>query len=142
MALAKHRRARILLGSLVASTLACGGETFSPTTANIAGAYAATAFTTTTAGVTTNQLAAGAALTLTLAASGGVTGQLFVPGGAEGGGNLSEDLVGTWTLTGSTVQFAQSADTFVRDMPFIATENRLTGDATFSGTTIHVELTK
>jgi hypothetical protein len=122
-------------------SIACGGEAFSPTTANVAGAYTATAFTT-TSGVTTNRLGAGASLTLTLAAGGAVTGQLFVPGGAEGGGNLNADMAGTWTLAGSTVEFTQAADTFVRDMSFVASENRLTGDATFSGTTIHVVLSK
>lgn len=133
--------ARILLAAPAAMSIACGGEAFSPTTANVAGAYTATAFTT-TSGVTTNRLGAGASLTLTLAAGGAVTGQLFVPGGAEGGGNLNADMAGTWTLAGSTVEFTQAADTFVRDMSFVASENRLTGDATFSGTTIHVVLSK
>ena len=133
---------RILLPAPVAISMACGGDAFSPTTANVAGAYTATAFTTTIGGVTTNQLAGGASLTMTLATTGTITGRLFVPGAAEGGGNLDSDMAGTWTLTGSTVQFTQAADTFVRDMSFVASENRLTGDATFSGTRIHVVLTK
>ena len=122
--------------------MACNGDIFSPTTANVAGAYTATVFTATTGGLTINLLDAGASLTVTLAEGGTVTGHLFVPGGAEGGGDLDADLAGTWTLTGSTVRFTQAADTFVSDVFFVASENRLTGDATFSGTAIHVVLTK
>jgi hypothetical protein len=40
------------------------------------------------------------------------------------------------------VEFAQTADTFVRDMPFRALRNRLRGEATFTGTAIRVTLTK
>ena len=134
--------AALVLLAAVGAGVACGGEAFSPTTQNVAGAYTATAFTTTTGGVTTNQLAAGASLTLDLTVGGAVTGRLFLPGGAEGGANLDEDMAGTWTLTGNTVQFDQSADTFVRDVSFVATENRLTGDDVFGGTTLHVVLTK
>lgn len=133
---------RALVPALAGLAIACGGDIFSPTTANVAGTYAATTFTTTTAGVTTNQLAAGASLTITLAVNGTVTGQLFIPGAGEDGGNFIADMAGTWTLSGSTVDFAQTADSFVRDVSFIASENQLTGDATFSGTAIHLELTK
>ena len=136
------RLGRYALAAALAIAMACKGDTFSPTTANVAGAYTATVFTATTGGVTTNLLGAGATLTVTLAEGGTVTGHLFVPGGAEGGGDLDADLAGTWTLTGSTVRFTQAADTFVRDVFFVASENRLTGDATFSGTAIHVVLTK
>jgi len=127
---------------VAAAGVACSGDVVTPTTTTVAGAYTATVFTTTTGGITTDQLAAGSSLALSLTAAGAVTGRLFVPGGAEGGGNLDADMVGTWTLTGSTVDFNQAADTFVRDMSFVATENRLTGDATFGGTNVHVVLTK
>src|SRR5206468_7494310 len=112
--------------------LACGDDPFAPTVENMAGSYGATTFTTTNSGTTTNHLAAGASFTLTLAADGTTTARLFVPGGAEGVG----DFDATWTLTGKTIEFAQTADTFVRDMPFTAERNRLRGTATFSGTTI------
>jgi hypothetical protein len=109
---------------------------------NVAGTYTATTFTTTSGTVTTDQLAAGASFTITLAPDRTTTGRLFVPGADEGGGDLDADMAGTWTLSGSTVEFAQTADTFVRDMPFIATRDRLQGEATFSGTTVRVTLTK
>ena len=127
---------------VIAGILACGDDGFSPSIENVAGDYTATSFTTTSGGVTTDLLDDGASLTLTLASNGATTGHLFVPGAGEGGGDLDADLTGTWTLTGSTVAFAQIADTFVRDMPFTAAENRLQGEATFAGTLVRVTLTK
>jgi hypothetical protein len=133
---------RLLTTAAATVSLACGDEGFAPSVTNVAGDYAATTLTTTSGGVTTNQLAGGASLTIALAPNGTTTGRLFVPGGAEGGGDLDADMAGTWTLTGSTVEFAQTADTFVRDMSLTAARNRLSGEATFSGTTIRVTLTK
>ena len=121
---------------------ACGDDAFTPSVMDTAGSYSATTFTTTNGGSTTDQLAAGASLVLTLADNGTATGRLFVPGGAQGGGDLDADMAGTWTLTGRIVNFDQTADTFVRDMPFTVESNRLRGEATFSGTTIRVTLDK
>ena len=130
---------RWLVIALAATLVACG-EPFVPSLESIAGSYSATTFTTTTGGTTTNQLFAGAEFTITLTAAGTTTGRLFVPGGGAGGGALDADLAGTWTLTGSTVEFTQTADTFVRDMIFTASAGRLRGGDTFSGTTIRVIL--
>jgi hypothetical protein len=132
----------LLITAASAVFLACGDEGFAPSLTNVAGDYTATTLTTTSGGVTTNQLAGGASLTIALAPNGTTTGHLFVPGGAEGGGDFDADMAGTWTLTGSTVAFAQTADTFIRDMPFTAARNQLSGNATFSGTTIRVTLSK
>jgi hypothetical protein len=52
------------------------------------------------------------------------------------------DLAGTWTLSGSTVTFNQAADTFIRDVEFEASENRLTGEGTFGEETIRLVLIK
>jgi len=124
----------------VVTISACGRNPFTPTVADMAGTYSATTFTSTNGATTTDHLAVGGSLTLTLGPDGTTTGRLFVPAGAEGGGDLDADMAGTWTLTGSTVDFAQAADTFVRDMTFTAEPNRLRGSATFSGTTIRVVL--
>jgi hypothetical protein len=137
-----NRHRFLASGLVVALSMACDGDLFSPSVENVAGSYSATSFTTTTGGVTTDQLAGGASFTITLATNGTTSGRLFVPGGDEGGGDLDADLAGTWTLTGTTVEFAQTADTFVRDMPFTASRNRLQGEATFSGTVVRVTLTK
>jgi hypothetical protein len=109
---------------------------------NVSGTYAATTLTTTTDGATTNQLVAGAFLTITLLPNGTTTGRFFVPGGAEGGGDLDADMAGTWTLTESTVVFAQTADTFVRDMAFTASRDRLSGEETWGSYTVRVTLNR
>jgi hypothetical protein len=129
--------------SLVVALGACGADTsFSPTVDTVAGAYPATTFTVTTATGTTNLLASGATVSLTLAADGTMGGRLIVPAGAEDGGDLDADLAGGWVLKGSTVTFGQSADTFIRDLEFVASRNRLSGAGTFDGTTIRLVLTK
>jgi hypothetical protein len=128
--------------SIAVALTACGDDPFSPTVENVSGSYTASTFTITTAGSTTNLLIGGSTVTVTLAADGSTTGRLFVPGGSENGGDIDADLAGTWTLTGSTVTFGQSSDTFIRDIPFTAGRNRLTADGTFSGATIHLVLTK
>ncbi len=128
--------------AIAVASLGCGGDPFTPTVMDLVGSYTATTFTTTSGGTTTDQLAAGASLSLTLAGDGTTTGRLFVPGGAQGGGDLDADMAGTWTLTGRTVTFTQTADTFVRDMPFTAEPNQLRGNATFGGTTIRVTLSQ
>src|SRR6266704_1026090 len=134
---------RRLIGTAAAIVLlGCGDHPFTPSVMDVAGSYTATTFTSTTAGTATDQLAQGAPFIVTLAADGSTTGRLFVPGGAEGGGDLDADMAGTWTLTGRTVRFAQTADTFVHDMPFTAEPTRLSGEATFQGTTIRVILRK
>jgi hypothetical protein len=121
---------------------ACGGDGFSPTTETVAGSYTATTFTITSPVGTTDLLALGATVTITLAGDGTTTGHLFVPAGAAGGGDLDADIAGTWTLAGSTVTFSQTADTFIRDAAFAAGANRLTGEDTFSGVTVRLVLSK
>jgi hypothetical protein len=121
---------------------ACGGDSFSPTNETVAGSYTGTTFTTTSGAGTTDLLALGATVTVTLAGDGTTTGRLFVANGAEGGGDLDADLAGTWTLAGSTVTFSQTADTFIRDAAFTAGPNRLVGEDTFSGVTIRLVLSK
>jgi hypothetical protein len=129
--------------TLSVTLAACGGgDSFSPTVETVSGAYTASTFTATTTSGTTNLLAAGATVSVTLASNGTTTGRLFVPGGAEGGGDLDADLTGTWSLTGSTVTFSQTADTFIRDVQFTATENRLSSEGTFGDVTIRLVLVK
>ena len=123
--------------------LACGGsDTFTPTEETVAGIYEATTFTVTSRVGTTDLLLAGATVDATLAPDGTTSGRLFVPGGAEDGSDLDEDLTGTWTLTGETVTFDQTADTFIRDAEFIAGRNTLTGEGTFSGVSGFLQLVK
>jgi hypothetical protein len=125
------RRAALALSLALA---ACGGDDdgFSPSVSNVSGTYHATTFT---AGPT-NLLALGATVDVSLASNGTTTGHLTVPG------NVDEDLAGTWTLSGSTVTFSQTAGTLIQDATFTAEENRLTGNGTFNGLALLVVLTK
>jgi len=139
---------RSLIGSKGALMLAvalggCGDDdNFSPTMETVAGSYSAAAFTVTTAAGTVDLLAQGSQVTLSLATDGTTTGQLFVPGGGEDGGDVDADLTGTWTLSGSTVTFDQAADTFFPDVEFTAEQDRLTGEHDFGDESVRLVLAK
>ena len=129
--------------ALVTLLASCGDDdSFSPTVENVAGPYAASLFTLTTAAGTTDLLGLGSSVTVTLAPDGTTSGHLFVPGGAEEGGDLDAELTGTWTLNGKIVTFNQTADTFIRDVEFTASRNRLTAEGTFNEQTIRLVLIK
>jgi hypothetical protein len=127
---------------LALGLLACGGESFIPTEGTVVGTYAATAFTVTSTAPPTDLLALGMTLTLTLAADGTTTGRLLMPGGADNGVDLDEDLTGTWTLSGQAVTFNQGANTFIRDALFTVGPTTPTTEGTFGDTTLRVVLTK
>lgn len=129
--------------ALTLGALACGGDDpFTPTMETVAGSYTATTFTLSSVVGEINLLAGGATVTLNLASNGTTTGRLLVPDGNGDGSDLDADLTGTWSLTDSTVTFEQSADTFIPDVDFVASANRLTGEGTFSGGTLRLVLTK
>jgi hypothetical protein len=132
-------RRQVLALTALAFASACESST-DPSMSDVAGTYAATSFTTTTNGTVTNQLTRGSTLSLVLTAQGTVTGSLVMPD--DGTGAVNESMAGSWTLNGSTVDFSQTADTFVRDMTFTSNNGTLTGDQTFSGTRIQVTLTR
>jgi hypothetical protein len=128
---------------LLAAGLACGGsDSFTPTEETVAGTYEAGAFTLTTFSGTTDLLQAGATVDATLAPDGTTSGRIFVPGGDEDGGDLDQDLTGTWTLAGQTVTFDLTADTFIDEAEFTAGRNTLTGEDTVGGFTIRLQLVK
>ncbi len=138
---------RALISAMIAAGLtlslaACGDDAFSPTVENVSGSYTAQTFTATSGAGTVDLLALGAEVSVTLEEDGDTSGDLFVPGGGEGGEDLEADLAGTWTLSGSTVTFNQDADTFLRDVEFTAEEDRLTAEGEFSGQTLRVVLTR
>lgn len=133
---------RAVIPLTLALVLGSCGDSFSPTVETVAGSYTAISFTLTSSVGTTDLLALGSTVDITLAADGTTSGRLFVPGGAEDGSDLDVDLVGTWTLAGSTVTFNQTGDTFIRDVQFTAGRNRLSGEGTFNGTIIRLVLGK
>ena len=133
---------RILLAVTAAAAVACS-DAFKPTTENVLGDYNLRTFETTETSGTIDWVQRGGTMTISLGPFGVTTGHMFMPGAAEGGGDFDQLLIGDWTLTGNTITFDMPAvDTFVRDMPWTVTENKLSGDHTFGGTRIRVVLTK
>lgn len=128
---------------LALSIAACGDDDpFNPTVDNVAGSYTASTFTIENDLLgAVDLLAAGATVSATLDADGTTTGRLFIPDVA-GGGEVDVDLAGTWALAGDTVTFSQTEDSFIRDVDFVASENRLTGEGTFDETDVLLVLTK
>lgn len=147
----------VILEPLVVVTVlvACGGgvtpKPDSPiqelvTKQDIMQAFSATTLTTTTDGISTDRLAEGATLDITLHRNGTTTGNLWIPEGAEGGGDLAADLSGTYSFDdgNKTVNIDHSADTFVSDMTFTALLSngivQLRGKDDFGGTIVRVVL--
>lgn len=129
-------RSLLLLG--VVALMSCRvGDPFAPTVANMAGAYTAHALVIADTAGAIDWIDAGGSLTLTLSANGSLSGRLFLPGGAAGGGDLDEDMAGNWSLIGHTISFGQAAQTFVREMDFTAGQDRISVDHYF-GTTLRV----
>jgi hypothetical protein len=137
-----RRLMRTLIAPLVLLTGSCGDDPFSPTIENVAGSYVATALTATESGLTTNLLNLGASLEIVLDSDGTTAGRLFAPGLGDGGEDIDVDLGGTWALEGEVVTFEQQGDTFVRDVPFMASRNQLQAEDTFGTVLIRVTLTK
>lgn len=145
----------LALASLLAASLfgACsndGGTAPEPQLAQLAGTYAAEgefgAFTITTTGPGADQtiewVALGAFVRLDLRADGTTSGRFFVPGVSDDGdgGDLDEDLTGTWTVTAGIVRLAHDADTVLRDMDFELSGDRLVGAWANSDQSVRIEL--
>jgi hypothetical protein len=127
--------------ALLLLSAACGD---SPTeAASPIGTFAATRFTIVDNTGTHDLLPEGARLDLTLAAGGSVSGSLVIPDPGSSSGVATASMAGTWTLQGNILSFDQSADTFVRDTPFILkSSNRIEADQVFSGTRVMLTLTR
>ena len=130
------------LAVALVAAVACS-DSFQPSVNNVSGVYQAQSFTTTDNTGTHDWIAAGASLELLLTPRGTSSGQLIVPDTTASGGFLIALLIGSWTLAGDIIKFDQAADTFVRDLAWIATKDRLTADQTLgTGTRIRVVLTR
>ena len=130
--------------ALPALLLACGDST-SPASDIAVGDYTAVTFTTTGNSGVRDEIQAGSTLVLNLKDNGTTSGHLHIA--ANGAAPAFDaDMAGTWTRAGTTVDINQSADTFVRDMPFelVPTNSgdtwNLEGTGGFSGTEIQITL--
>ena len=136
----KHYLAR--LGTLVLSAAALAGCSDSTSRSEVTGSYSAIIFFSTGTSGQTNQLLAGSTFHITLHPDGSTSGHLHM---VTSTGALDADMGGTWTQSGDLIEFAQTADTFVRDMVFRierigGNEFYLVGDQIFSGNRINVTL--
>jgi hypothetical protein len=133
----------MLLIGLPSLLLACEDST-SPPENSAAGNYTAIYFVTTGGSGQRNEIQAGSTLVLNLNANGTTSGHLHFAA-STGSPAFDADMAGTWTQSGTTVDISQSADTFVRDMPFELTPDPiggwdLVGDQVFSDTRIQITL--
>ena len=139
-ALLPHRaihRSRIALALMLA--VACGGgdDPVSPARASVAGHYVATSLTTNTLGITTNELATGSAVTLTLREDGTATGDIYIASFEH-----REAFQGTWKLERDVVELDSPSDGLLRDVDLTVRGNTLVGDRWLGVTRIQLTLTK
>jgi len=133
----------LALSFALVAVVGCSADPFLPSFENMAGDYTAHVLLTSDNAGAVDWIARGATLTLGLGRDGTTSGHLFVPGGGEGGSDLDADMAGVWLLVGGKVSFGQTADTFVRNMDFVPSQGRLSGDHTFAdGTRVRIVLTK
>jgi hypothetical protein len=124
---------------LTALAIPLGGCEDPLTVGDVAGEYFAWSFAVTEGGTTRDLLADGASIVVTLGADGTTAGAMVLPPSeADGEGPSSFDLEGTWTLSGDEVGFDHPADTFLRDMTFVAEGGRLTGARAFGEVTVRL----
>jgi hypothetical protein len=125
---------------LLAAISACGSSSDTTRPAgSIAGSYVATAFSVTPSGQPAiDVLTAGGSLHITVAADSSTTGTLDVPASVTGSTDFVGDMTGSASVATSTVQFQQTADTFVRDLTWtrngtsLTVVNQTAGSAAFT----------
>jgi hypothetical protein len=144
------KRSLIRIGPLflAAAAMACGGSGSTAPNTTIAGSYSATQWVTTGAPGSsgqTNQILAGSTLVINLASNGTTAGHLHLAA-QSGNPAFDADMAGTWVQIGTTVNFSQTADTFVRNMPFTVVANgskwALEANHAFAGTNVQITLSQ
>ena len=125
---------------LSAAVLLLGCDSTEPSP--IAGTWVATEFTITESGEETDVLAAGGALTITISSTNTTSGSLTIPASVTGEEEFTASMAGTATITGSTVDFEQAADSFVRDATWTIVGNTLVTTSTFAGVALDITLTR
>jgi len=134
-----------LLAVAVAALARClQSRPFTPNIDSVAATITCSRSRTTDLGGPRDWVAMGATLRISLAPNGTTSGRLFMPGAGLGGSDVDVNMTGTWTLAVATVEFHPSYDTLLRDVTFIAYENRLIGDHAYgsSGVSVRIILTK
>jgi hypothetical protein len=81
------------------------------------GLYVSTSFVTTANGVSTDQVARGASVSITLFSNNSASGLLLIPAG-DGQAGADVDLRGAWERNGDLVTFRFDEDTFLEELEF------------------------
>lgn len=126
------------LAAVVIVVVACS-DAFKPTVENVSGDYRLQSFTTDSAGIHKDWVAAGATLELLLSPLGEVIGHLNMQIDTT---IFFADMLGTWELSGNTIHFTQNADSFVRDMDWIVAKDGLSADETFGVVRVRIALAR
>ena len=131
---AARHRVRLLALVTFASAWVSGCGSDSPSQpSSLAGTYVATVFRVTPTGESTiDVLAAGGSLSVTIASDNTASGSLSIPASVAGT-PFTASMAGTVVQSGSTVQFQQTADTFVRDLTFTIVGNTLQATSQVAG---------
>lgn len=123
----------------IALLSAACGDPAGPPVEEIAGLYTATVFEATEGGDRTDFLAVGGSLDLSLLPSGGVNGQLNLPGGGTGGSTLKVNVGGSWRVRDGEVTLDLRPTIFLDALRFTASSGLLSSDQTVDG--VHYDLT-
>jgi hypothetical protein len=144
-----YRPIRAFLALSASSLLLACDDAVAPTMEGLAGEYRATSATiaVSTPGReddhSTDMLAAGLTISLTLSAGGVVTGTMFIPAQFNiSGTDETHDMAGTYTLAGSVVRLHQMATTFISDLPFTVAGTVLRGTRVDAYETLSVRLSR
>lgn len=107
----------ILISAFIAGALTGCGDADTEPSDSVVGSYVAIVFRVTPTGQPLiDVLAAGGSLTITISSNNTTTGNLNLPSSVTGGAPFVASMVGTVSVTSSTVEFQQSVDSFVRDL--------------------------
>jgi hypothetical protein len=121
---------------------ACGDGATEP--ASVTGSYTATTFVVVPSGQPAmDVIAKGGSLSIVIASDNTVTGNLLLPASVTGGAVFTASMAGTVTRNGASVQFQQSADTFVRNLSWTPNGNTLqVTNQVVAATTYTITLTR
>lgn len=131
------RRPGFALALMLAVACGDGDDPVSPSRNSVVGHYVATSLTTNTLGITTNELATGSAVSLTLREDGTATGDIYIASFEH-----REAFEGTWKLERDVVELDSPTDGLLRDVDLTVRGNTLVGDRWQGVTRIRLTLTK
>jgi hypothetical protein len=135
---------RLIFGIGAVLLLAAGGCRRPTEPDPVVGTFLATTFQLTPTGqAPINVLSQGGTLGINVANNFVTAGTLILPASVTGGTAFTASMAGTATRTESIVRFTQPADTFVRNLTFTLTDDRLEAvNQTVGGATYNLILTK